>query len=1000
VAGEKRSRSILEEHATISAGHQGILNSLLSVFSDVNEPLPDYLVHELVEPGLGKRRVVSRHKGFQDSRLVSEEDAMLLLNFATMCSNQTRGEHVITAKVFHGLADRHNIEVQVERDIADRLRKDLQDDREYLDLLKRKMMEGGIQIPVRTAEISQNTRLEPTKENIRISIPTTKQGIRKLFEGKHSLASYVPSLQIHDTPSGYAYVHIRPALDMFFATKKPIDKVYGPADLRPLEEGKVQTIWESKKMQEIFEKLEQTNKFNPSAVKIAVIEWSDGCAPGSINFSKRSSAHVITISVRPPKGFENDEFYTFPIAVGPEKDGDPDEVRRVIYKEIEVLMATHEFFYAAEGATIKVQLIFLLALMDRPERSYACGFGYQTGSLTMRFSYVGPVVVEDWLSCRSCQQKRADDPAVISPGQECRHCWDWKPDGQVYDGNKDLPVDHEENCTYREVTFGTMKETASRAEEKMCVGDGTKWSSKQAKAVMTNAGMNGPIADRLVLAFQQKKETAAAEHNTTTAGHGTNNDQLLDEPDRLIEDEYPAKWMSKLLELKDHIIPWMHLAVLGVTKTVAKLLKELLTSQRKYSVFEKKANKLLKDVRTHYLEWMAAWEFGSDKAPFGPHVSTNVLGVCRMFKQLYSVLDIMKGTTDEEVDLADLGKKVAAAWVAVISRVMQDTYTDALIDDTERHVLIFLSLFTELDMCIMDMNGRKQTKLEKTSNMVQLLCLADTMRRYGPLRLYWEGSIHGEGILRFLKPFMNHGSHKPWFARSVMRRFYQQRGIKIICLAANNDMGMDEDKDEEEDDDDDEDQASKDKSGGSRREFEFARSLRKYKDQDEIKSRLKEGRSVSCIFTKDKKLMARVHTKRNESLQVYELIPVDTKGNIYDATWYCPFNVAEAGVRYESKKNLEECTNFYVMLLSYQSQVHQHQLEIHRDTGTVPERAAPIRSVRNRRARPETPSLAESVPNEMYYVVSNNHLERSNSRVLFAEPGFFRLPRVPGVTYA
>ena len=54
------------------------------------------------------------------------------------------------------------------------------------------------------------------------------------------------------------------------------------------------------------------------------------------------------------------------------------------------------------------------------------------------------------------------------------------------------------------------------------------------------------------------------------------------------------------------------------------------------------------------------------------------------------------------------------------------------------------------------------------SNFICLLNLPDTMRRYGPLRLLWEGGDCGEGVLCTVKPLVS-GLTGRWQEASHLR---------------------------------------------------------------------------------------------------------------------------------------------------------------------------------------------------------------------------------------
>jgi hypothetical protein len=61
---------------------------------------------------------------------------------------------------------------------------------------------------------------------------------------------------------------------------------------------------------------------------------------------------------------------------------------------------------------------------------------------------------------------------------------------------------------------------------------------------------------------------------------------------------------------------------------------------------------------------------------------------------------------------------------------------------------------------------------------IKLLNLPAAMRIFGPLRLLWEGSGKGEGIIRFIKPLI-HGLKKNWAVNALLK-FMQRRSLGIL----------------------------------------------------------------------------------------------------------------------------------------------------------------------------------------------------------------------------
>jgi hypothetical protein len=99
----------------------------------------------------------------------------------------------------------------------------------------------------------------------------------------------------------------------------------------------------------------------------------------------------------------------------------------------------------------------------------------------------------------------------------------------------------------------------------------------------------------------------------------------------------------------------------------------------------------------------------------------------------------------------------------------------------DRAVKFFLSDVTKLDKALYDSEAPgvpfKPLPLAKP-NLIALLNLAIQIAKYGPLRLYSEGGIMGEGILKFVKHLFP-GFNQNW-EMTLMKRFYQARTLRQV----------------------------------------------------------------------------------------------------------------------------------------------------------------------------------------------------------------------------
>ena len=68
------------------------------------------------------------------------------------------------------------------------------------------------------------------------------------------------------------------------------------------------------------------------------------------------------------------------------------------------------------------------------------------------------------------------------------------------------------------------------------------------------------------------------------------------------------------------------------------------------------------------------------------------------------------------------------------------------------------------------------------------------MKECGPLRLYWEGSFKGEGLLQYVKPMVKQGTHKSTFAKNTLTAHHKDRFFQTVLR-----IDLKDDEDEYED---------------------------------------------------------------------------------------------------------------------------------------------------------------------------------------------------------
>ena len=272
-------------------------------------------------------------------------------------------------------------------------------------------------------------------------------------------------------------------------------------------------------------------------------------------------------------------------------------------------------------------------------------------------------------------------------------------------------------------------------------------------------------------------------------------------------------------------------------------------------------------------------------------------------KTIYSVIpDLLeKSKEPRKEECISTVMMVVSSWVGVISRVMQTTYSDDLIKDTERHIKIFLSSLDDLDQLIQvltaEANERKEKKerekkkngngkgtfkkpkkiqkrkILSTPNVTSQLNLPYWMKEFGPLRNLWEGKYIGEGILLTVKEMLTQGTHMPWFAKAALEKFYNERSLECLLSRENdNTEGLNYEYKEKQ-------------LGTGYGHFVT------YKNIGEIQKDILDGIPISALSI-DQGNTVLVCVGRTEK-KYYKLVLHDTTGTMLWCTWHTHIGVGE-----------------------------------------------------------------------------------------------------------
>lgn len=719
--------------------------------------------------------------------------------------------------------------------------------------------------------------LQSCKENecIPIPLPVTSNDIRRYNEGSNSIGNVIPTPKIlkHEA-TGSAYVRLHEIISLYLPyglliackTQHEINQ----ARNHSVEVGTTTGYWETRQAFALSNDSTSTSDLlcndttsdlsEYNCKKILISLWSDGCDPNARTKSNRGSMHITTVSIISDLN-HNDENNTFVISIGREGD-DHSVIRKILYDDIKRLEQSHKYFDGKNW--FNLQIILLCNVADRPERSENTGFGSHTGELTVRWGHVA-CVTKNLPSCPTCTNTRMN---LLTNKENCTECFDWDFDRIMIKVDIDYPVEVEE---YKDGFIHShlfcYRKALRSCEYANCKMTEKAWGMKTCRSYLRHQGINNKVIDRILL-------------------------NVSSDVPKAIQELCPSLWNPAYgFDVRNYVPAIMHLCFLGITSTTGYVIKETLNNYGKYSKFRE--NDMMKHMRSFSLSWCRNWIYGSNQTPYGPWTAENFLGYSRIFKSVYSISDkllVDKFPLQEKRKLAGLIQRLASSLNAMLARIMQLEMTESIIEDTDRHVKLYLSLLTELDdtnnLYMVNKQSKNDTipkpkgkkrkttrkrKINSTSNLTTLLNLPSFMRQFGPPRLYWEGGFKGEGILRTVKPVVTQGTHMSWFATAELQKYYNKKSMHMLLSSS----GTHDNKDK-------------------KRASYIDKRLYSYKNGlYQISKDLQTGKPISAAIDNDTGETFCLAVDNKKKIFV-GLVFIDDKGHFLGNTYHTPIRVSRA----------------------------------------------------------------------------------------------------------
>ncbi|KAL9181321.1 hypothetical protein ACHAXT_010126 [Thalassiosira profunda] len=546
----------------------------------------------------------------------------------------------------------------------------------------------------------QQDGMFPKSKSNNIRIPSdTKTANAMLLEGRHSMFDNLP---VENDEHG------KPNTDTINGCEAA-QEVY--ADM--LEELRAQSI-------------------DPRTTAIGlVLLWSDGFQRAYVR-QKENSVWILTITILNPDGKAFSAFHTYCVAIGRESlDHTPvidyvlgqlDVIRRII---------TTAFGFMVWGS-------------DRIERDSLLKTS-QLGTFGQRSHFASAVDPKALPMCNRCFRQ-----LVGSFGQgsrpyfgdsACPDCcrWDYLSPSPAARTNP-LPVRypnkaasdspsppedrtiHETYVVAKRIQFGWLVQGLEYAYHNLTTNDRqARWIKENMTAFLRSMSVNEAVRDQVWASARSKLRNPAAP----------------------VIPYIPQLWQSQY-RMDRFLNSPMHLLFEGITADVMEVIQKFLKSKSLNAPFERFANVFLSEIESFRLSWCKAREL-----PKTYWQAEDLLGLSRIMPCVYGLFfaDANFRGADARVAIGIL--QMLNAFHAMLSALMGPRCCK----DSEKidiYIKIFLTSIYRVSALI-DNDGSFSWLLAK-GNFLSLLNLPEQIRRYGPVRWYYEGS--DERFVQCVKPFL------------------------------------------------------------------------------------------------------------------------------------------------------------------------------------------------------------------------------------------------------
>ena len=585
-------------------------------------------------------------------------------------------------------------------------------------------------------EILEDVFERATRLETKVTIPFDQDSANKILnEHEFGIFGNLPHEEVFRL-SGHACVSLIGIFKHMYAHKIPIGfveqtDVDGDTRDRSNTNG-------SPAMEALLQHMKDVNTGKKPTKYGSFLLWSDGFVRSFVK-QKGNNVWILTITFADPNGSATSKFHTYCLAVGQSSNNHQSVIDHFL-KEVEIITNGIEVFCPKEGKFVRIQMGLLAYIADRPER-HAIINQADGGIFGKRTLWSAVIDFKNLPFCNTCFNKEIksvlEDRYSKSSLPQCGTCCQWNmsslspankkvkpsellitekyptredPTSPTHPLNRGVPTNY---LAAVELDFEWML-CALRYAAHNVLHCG--WNKGTTKSYLKSCAVPDRITDKMYERF----------HNMDVSDN-------IDGVEVQSNDYVPYVWRS-IVSMSAWIDAGMHHIFHGIVATIMSAMEDVFVVEKKKEPFEDLVNPYLLDIQSLRLDWLHLKQL-----PKTQWLAEDELGFSRImvfiYGQYFLNIKLRQSSNSSKGALLSMRQMIISLQVMVALLMSPE---DPDVDLIDRHIKIFLSCCHRFTQLFYDKNNTPFWA--RTSNFPALLNLASQIRKYGPIRWYWEGT--------------------------------------------------------------------------------------------------------------------------------------------------------------------------------------------------------------------------------------------------------------------